>query len=165
MASNILEGFYFPKKSIIRPGNRYKVETYVLLLMTCIIYMNTCSTTIFRGYCLFWTVQVMNWLHSVRDRNLALYLFFCTFIKISFLLQTFNCYSILGASPSPNPTSGPNPGGPAETKTLTISQTWSQEQNGYERLIWNIEIEKNWQTFSHKSNFTITNVHLYVCLP
>jgi len=38
-----------------------------------------------------------------------------------------------GASPSPNPTSGPNPGGPAETKTLTISQTWSQEQNGYER--------------------------------
>jgi len=34
---------------------------------------------------------------------------------------------------SPNPTSGPNPGGPAETKTLTISQTWSQEPNGYER--------------------------------
>jgi len=34
---------------------------------------------------------------------------------------------------SPNPTSGPNPGGPAETKTLTISQTWSQEPNGYQR--------------------------------
>ena len=48
------------------------------------------------------------------------------------ILQTLRLFffdNILGS----NPTSGPNPGGPAETKTLTISQTWSQEPNGYER--------------------------------
>ena len=30
-------------------------------------------------------------------------------------------------------TSGPNPGGPAEERTLTISQVWAQEPNGLER--------------------------------
>ena len=66
----------------------------------------------------------------------------CTFLPSSTITNVsyyslsdyFNC--ILGPTPStssPNPTSGPNPGGPAETKTLTISQTWSQEPNGYQR--------------------------------
>jgi len=36
-------------------------------------------------------------------------------------------------SSSSGVTSGPNPGGPAEERTLTISQVWAQEPNGLER--------------------------------
>ena len=47
------------------------------------------------------------------------------------------CVCSDGSSPSPpsstNPSAGPNSGNSAETKTLSIRQSWTQEPNGYER--------------------------------